>query len=231
MEEPKRFTGRFYTGVAMIEPAGDSSSAPARRRLKLARQSCIIDRDRIAIRPSRAALLPPLAGILAGGGCFVLIVADVVRWQGALPFGILALLLLGALILIPLSAMGLIYGAIGSSVLFDRNKQSVTWQQGVLGLGVGTRELVPFWKIDAIAVREAGADEGRPTEEFAQWEIALRKKSGGELTVARVVSARSQAEASLARATEAAAAMADLTGARLDIAAPATSAGRSPAAT
>jgi hypothetical protein len=213
----------------MIEPAGDQQSAPVRRRLKLARQTCIIDRDRIAIRPSRAALLPPIAGILTGAGCFFFIVADVVRWQGALPFGILALLLIGALILIPLSAMGLIYGAIGSSVLFDRRKQSVTWQQGVLGLGVGTRELVPFWKIDSIAVREAGAEEGRPTEELAQWEIALRKKSGGELTVARVVSVRSQAEASLATAVEAASAMAGLTGAPLAVA-PATPAGPSPAA-
>jgi hypothetical protein len=201
----------------MIESAGRPVGRPTRRRLQLARQSCVIEADRIAIRPSPAALLPSLTGVALGAACFLLIVADVVRWQGTLPFALLAFLLLGALVLIPLSAMGLIYGAIGSSVLIDRHKQSVTWQQGVLGLGVGTRELVPFWKIDAIAVREAGADQGRSTEEFAQWEIALRKKSGGELAIARVSAARSQAQPSLARAVDAAQAIAALAGAPLEV--------------
>ena len=158
-----------------------------------------------------------------GAGCFLLIIADVIRWRGALPFGLLALLLLGALILIPLSAMGLIYGAVGSSVLVDRHKQSVTWQQGVLGLGVGTQELVPFWKIEAIVVAEEGAAEGRSTEEFAQWEILLRKKNGGTLTIGRVSAPRALAEPSLARAVEVGRAIAELTEAPLDVAASAGS--------
>jgi hypothetical protein len=201
----------------MIESTGDTASALAPRHLKLARQTCAIRSDRITIRPAPSALLPPLAGIIIGAASFLIIVIDVVRWQGILPFGLLALLLLIALVLIPLSAMGLVYGAIGSSVVMDKRKQSVTWQQGLLGLGVGTRELVPFWKIEAILVREAGAEEGRSTEEFAQWEIVLRKKSGGELTVARVSAARSMAQASLSRAVEAAQAMAGLTGSPLEI--------------
>src|SRR6266542_326647 len=92
-----------------------SAPAPARRRIELARRMCVIDADRIAIRPSPAALVPPLVGLVLGAFCFLLIIADVIRWRGALPFGLLALLLCGALLLIPLSAMGLIYGAIGTT--------------------------------------------------------------------------------------------------------------------
>jgi hypothetical protein len=207
----------------MSSPSLDpTASSVPRRRIELARQTCIIDRDRIAIRPSPAALIPPLFGITLGAGCFLLIVADVIRWRGALPFALLALLLVAALILIPLSAMGLIYAAVGSSVLADRHKQSVTLQQGVLGLGVGTQELVPFWKIDAIVVTEEGAAEGRSTEEFAQWEILLRKKSGGTLTLGRVSAPRSLAEPSLARAVEAGGALAVLTAAPLEVTASAT---------
>ena len=55
---------------------------------------------------------------------------------------------------------------IGRSVLLERQKQSVRWQQGLLGLGIGTDELVPFWRIDHIAVEgdyeaELGAASGR----------------------------------------------------------------------
>ena len=187
------------------------------RRIELARRTCIIGRDRIAIRPSPAALVPPLLGVAAGLTSAGLIMADVIYWRGALPLWLLALLLFAALICIPLSAMGLVYGAIGANVLIDRTKQSATWQQGLLGLGVGTTELVPFWKIAAIVVQEAGAEAGRPTEELAQWEIALQKQSGARLTIERLASLRSLAEPSLARAIEVAEAVAALTGAPLQL--------------
>jgi hypothetical protein len=197
------------------EIARSVASLAGRRRIELARRTCIIDPHRIAIRPSPAALVPPLFGVILGLGCCGLIMADVVYWRGALPFPLLAVLLLLALIGIPLSGMGLIYGAIGANVLIDRVKQSATWQQGLLGLGVGTTELVPFWKIEAILVEEAGAEGGRSTEEFAQWEIALLKKSGSRLTIGRVSALRSLAGPSLARALQVATAIAALTGAPL----------------
>lgn len=192
-----------------------AAKPPGRRRIELARRTCVIDPDRIAVRPSPAALVPPLFGLAIGFGCFGLLMADVVLWRGALPFALLALLLVAALICIPLSGMGLIYGAIGANVLIDRAKQSATWQQGLLGLGVGTTELVPFWKIEAILVEEAGAESGRSTEEFAQWEIVLLKKSGSRLTIGRITAVRSLAQPSLDRAVEAAEAVAALTGAPL----------------
>jgi len=205
------------SGKALAAP-----DQPRRRRIELARRTCIIDAGRIAIRPSPAALVPPLAGVCAGAGCFGLIMADVVFWRGALPFALLIALLAGAVILIPLSAMGLVYGAIGANVLIDRAKGSATWQQGLLGLGVGTTELVPFWKIDAIVVEETGAALDRSTEEFAQWEISLRKKSGSGLAIGQVSAPRSLAGPSLARAVEVGAAISALTGAPLQAPAQAT---------
>lgn len=208
----------IYTDLAMQGQIGAATAAPPkRRRIELARRTCVIDRDRIAIRPSPAALVPPLFGAGVGFASFGLIMADVVFWRGALPLALLALLLFAALICIPLSGMGLVYGAIGANVLIDRAKQSATWQQGLLGLGVGTTELVPFWKIEAIVVQEAGAEAGRSTEEFAQWEIALCKKSGGQLTIGRLSSVRSLAKPSLERAIEVAEAVAALTGAPLKV--------------
>jgi hypothetical protein len=185
------------------------------RRIELARRTCVIGPNRIAVRPSAAALLPPLLGLATAVACFVLIVADVAVWRGALPFALLVLLLFVAVIFIPLSGMGLIYAAIGANVLIDRDKMSATWQQGLLGLGVGTTELVPFWKIDAIAVDETASDDGRSTEEIAQWEIALCKKSGSRLAIGRVSAARSLARPSFDRAAEVAGAIAALTGASL----------------
>ena len=46
------------------------------------------------------------------------------------------------------AAMGLVYSVIGAAVVVEKAKESVRFQQGVLGLGIGTMELVPFWKID-----------------------------------------------------------------------------------
>jgi hypothetical protein len=197
------------------DPALNAPSRPRRRRIELSHRTCIIDADRIAIRPSSAALVPPALGLCFGAACFGLIMADVVLWRGGLPFALLIGLLAGAVILIPLSAMGFVYGAIGANVLIDRAKGSATWQQGLLGLGVGTADLVPFWKIEAIVVDETGAAIGRSTEELAQWEISLRKKSGTSLSLGQVSAPRVLAGPSLERALEVGAAVAALTGAPL----------------
>ena len=44
----------------------------------------------------------------------------------------------------------------GADVVIDGRKGSATWQQGYLGMGVGTRELVPFPKIDHLAITIEG---------------------------------------------------------------------------
>jgi len=182
-------------------------------RIPLTRSVCIVTADRIVIRPSLWAIVRPAIGFLLGAVCFLLILADVTRWSGRLPFALMAILLCGTLMLIPLSGMGLVYAAIGANVIADRRKQSVTWQQGLIGLGVGTQELVPFWKIEAIEVAEEGAAEQRATEEFAQWEVVLRKKSGGRLVIGRVSGPRQLERQSLERAVDVARAIAELSGA------------------
>ena len=190
-----------------------------RRRIDLNRRRAIIRAERIDVRPSRGAIVPPLAGFLLGAGCIALIVWGVV--DNALPYWLLALLLLFALFAVPLSGITLVYALFGANVVFDKAKQSGAWQQGFLGMGIGTTELVPFWKIAAIEVAESGESAGAAggrTEEFVQWEAVLIKESGKRLRIAGMTVPRPFARGGFAEVQELAAAIAALTGASLRIA-------------
>jgi hypothetical protein len=185
-------------------------------RIPLNRRVAVLRPDRIDVRPSRRTVLGPLSGFLLGIGSALAI------WFGmsVLPLPLLAVLLIVAVIAIPFAGLGTIYALIGAHVVIDRAKQSATWQQGFLGMGVGTTELVPFWKIDRIAVQEAGAavpGQGRTVEEFAQWQIVLLKKSGKRLEIGTVSAARSLSRDALKRAREVATAIAEMSGAPLDL--------------
>lgn len=191
-----------------------AAAAGTVRRVELHRRVAVIGPDRIDIRPSRRALLPPLAAFLVGVAFF----AGIVFGLKTLPMLLLVLMLLVAIVTIPFAGLSVVYAIIGAHVVVDRAKQSATWQQGLIGLGIGTQELVPFWKIGAIAVEEAGAapeGTGSPIEEFAQWQIVLEKTSGKRLVVAGVTAARPFADDALARAADVAGALAALTGAPL----------------
>ena len=155
----------------------------------------------------------PCLALLAGLGA----AAAIWFGMGRLPLPVLVLLLLVAVVGIPLAGTSFVYSLIGADVIFDRGKQSATWQQGIIGLGIGTRELVPFWKIAAVAVEEAGAaaGSGQPVEEFAQWQIVLEKTSGKRLVVAGATTARSLEEDAYTRAVDVAGAISELTGAPL----------------
>ena len=68
------------------------------------------------------------------------------------------------------------------------------FQQGVLGLGLGTYELAPFWKIERIEVADfplgdAPSNLPRPAFDLRAWDIVLVKTSGKRLSIAQVVSA------------------------------------------
>lgn len=193
--------------TAQQEQSLPASAALAARSLYLHRRVCIIRPELIQVRPSRAAAIVPLIGATIGGLCF----AGIILGFNTLPMVVLVLLLMVSLVLLPLAGMGLAYSLFGANVIFDRRKGSVTWQQGVIGLGIGTQELVPFDKIAEIVVEEVGAGEGRrPVEEFAQWDIILVKASGKRLTIGSVSGPRAWEREGLARAREAAAAMAAL---------------------
>ena len=194
----------------------DAALDMPRRKVPLNRRVAIVRPDRIDVRPSRRAILAPLVGFALGIACAVAIWFGI----GTLPLWLLGVLLVVAVLAIPLAGLGTVYALVGAHVVVDRAKQSATWQQGFLGMGVGTTELVPYWKIDRLIVEEVGAspeDTGRPVEEFAQWRIVLRKKSGKRLDIAVVSVARSLSEEGLARARTVATAIAEMTGAPLDL--------------
>lgn len=175
-------SGENPTGAAPEPPLPPPGE---KRRIDLHRRRAIITADRIDIRPSRTAIIPPLLGFLLGAVAVGLIVRGVT--SNGIPYWLLALLLLFALMAVPLSGITLVYALFGANIIFDRGKQSGAWQQGFLGMGIGTTELVPFWKIDAVAITEAGTpggSAGSRTEEFAQWEAVLVKKSGKRLPIA-----------------------------------------------
>lgn len=182
--------------------------------IPLDRSVCLIDPDRIKVRPSRSSLLVPLLGLLAGTACF----ASLVLWLGALPFAVVVLLVLVAIVFIPFSSMGLVYSLGGAGVVVDRVKGSVVWQQGLLGLGVGTREVVPFSKIVQIAVEETTRERlrGQP-QDVAQWEITLVKSSGRRLKVGAVTVPRSLAQDGLEHARGVAGAIAGMAGSPLSL--------------
>src|SRR5215207_7309116 len=148
----------------------------------LHRRTAVLRPKRIDVRPARGAVVAPLAAFLVGigSGCAI--------WFGldTLPLWLLATLLIVAILAIPLAGLGTVYALVGAHVVVDAAKQSATWQQGFLGMGVGTTELVPFWKVDRIVVEEAGAsdtDNGQPLEEIAQFKVLLVKKSGKRLDI------------------------------------------------
>ena len=186
-----------------------SAAATPKRIIALDRRMAFIEPDRINVRPALAAALLPLFGLLVGAGAF----ASIVLWLDRLPFGLVLVLLVVAVISIPLAGIGFVYAVAGANVVFEREKQSGVWQQGFLGMGVGTTELVPFWKIDCIRIEETTRERQRgEVQDLAQFEIQLVKQSGKTLKIGDVVVARSMVRQGLADAREVAEAIAGMTG-------------------
>jgi hypothetical protein len=186
---------------------GPPPTTATARRISMDRRMCVVTPERIDIRPSRASISLPAAGLLAGLALF----AVVVFWQSALPFPFVVLLVLAAVLLLPLSGMGLVYSVAGAHVVVDKAKQSAVWQQGLLGMGVGTRELVPFWKIEELEVEETVPQDQRGLpQDVAQFEVTLLKTSGRRLRLGTVTVPRSLAVDGLERARQVAEAIADI---------------------
>jgi len=183
------------------------------QRIPLDRRICTIGEDKIAIRPSRGAIALPLTVVVVSIGCFVLVGLTI----DLLPLVALALLLIPCVIAFPLGAMALMYSLAGAHVIIDRRKQSATFQQGVLGLGLGTQEVVPFGKIDHLAVEEASLGEEQSRElavpmELRAWDVVLVKTNGKRLSIGMAIGAAEEglAEEALARARQVAEAVASL---------------------
>lgn len=185
------------------------TNVPAKRIVYLNRRVAFIEPDRVNVRPALAAALFPLFGLLVGIAAFV----SIILWLDRLPFVLVLLLLVVAIVSIPLAGIGFVYTVAGANVVFERRKQSGVWQQGFLGMGVGTTELVPFWKIDHVRIEELTRERQRgEMQDVAQLEIVVVKQSGKRLRVGDVVVPRSMVRQGLADVRDVAAAIAEMTG-------------------
>ena len=156
-----------------------------RREVLLHRSMAVIADDKFEIKSARGTVILPIIGLLlAGSG-----VTWMARSGSSLPLWALVTMLLVALIIVPFSVISLISSIIGADVVIDAKKGSATWQQGFLGMGIGTKELVPFAKIDHLEVAIEGDQPDRwrgETDALRQFSLTLVKKSGKRLTLAQL---------------------------------------------
>lgn len=151
----------------------------------LHRSMAVIGPDKIEVKSARGTVILPLIGLL---------IALALGWLMAtrgftLPFWLLVALLLVCMVLVPFSVMSLIGAIAGADVVVDGRKGSATWQQGYLGMGIGTKELVPFSKIDHLEVTVEGDEADRwhdQVDDLRQFALVLVKESGKRLTLAQV---------------------------------------------
>jgi hypothetical protein len=162
-----------------------STRRDGRQEVLLHRAMAVIGPDKIEIKSARGTVILPLIGLL---------VCIAFGWLMAtrgftLPFWLLVSLLLICMLLVPLSVMSLIGAIAGADVVVDARKGSATWQQGYLGMGIGTKELVPFAKVDHLEITIDGDQPDRwhgEVDDLRQFGLVLVKVSGKRLTLANV---------------------------------------------
>jgi len=186
-------------------------------RIPLQRSVAVVREHSIAVRPSRGQLLGPLIELAIA----LVAVALIVTMLDVLPLVLLMVLLLLALILGPVGVLGVVYSAIGSSFIMERKKNSARWQQGFLGLGIGTVELVPFQRIQRIEVDTDYDDELRSGElnDIVHSAVVLVKDNGRRLTIGTVAAARPLADLGIERANRLAGHVAAMAGVEAALAA------------
>jgi hypothetical protein len=181
--------------------------APQRREIYLDRRVVTVTPDRIDVHPARSIVFLPLLTLLLGLAAF----PAIFLWGDSMSVGLRVLITLAAIVIVPLSGIGVVYSIAGAHLVVERHKQSAVLQQGYLGMGVGTQEVVPFWKIDHVDLRELTPHDYRGHhEDFAQYEVSILKLSGREISVGLVTVARAEAEEGLSRAREVATLIADM---------------------
>jgi hypothetical protein len=155
-----------------------------RREVVLHRSLAVMSDDKIEIRSARSTVLLPLGALVVAGA----LIAWIALSESAPLWGLI-LVLLVCLFLVPVSVMGLVGAIAGADVVVDARKGSVTWQQGYLGMGIGTKELVPFPKIDHLEVTIEGDQPDRwreQSDDLRQFALTIVKTSGKRLIVAQV---------------------------------------------
>ena len=191
-------------------PASTSEERPARQRIALSRSYAVITRDQIVVKPARSALIGPAVQ----AGLTVLASLAIGVWIDSLPLWLLGVLLLFVMIAGPTAVMGLAYNVMGLAFLMERKKGTCRWQQGFLGLGLGTRELAPFPRIARIQVSGDFEDElnSGDLQDLVRWDVRLVKDNGRELDIASITTARPLADEALERVNDLASAHGEMCG-------------------
>jgi hypothetical protein len=188
--------------------------SPERREIYLDRRVVLVTPGRIDIHPARSIVFLPLITLLLGLAIFPLIFF----YGDHFSIPVRLLLTLAAIVIVPLSGLGLVYSIAGAHLVIDASKQSAVLQQGYLGMGVGTQELVPFWKIDKIVVQELTPHDYRGHhEDFVQYEIYILKLSGRQVNVGMVTTARVDAKEAFERARGVADLIAEMSGTKVHV--------------
>jgi hypothetical protein len=202
--------------VTTLPPHVAFTRRDGRQEVILHRSLAVIGPEKIELKSSRGTVLLPLLGIALA----IAVIVYLMTGGSDLPFWALVGGLFFCLIVVPFSVMGLVSGLVGADVVIDAKKGSATWQQGYLGMGIGTKELVPFAKVDHLEVTIEGDAPDRWREEsddLRQFALVLVKKSGKRLTCAQVpVPAYGQADG-MDRTLAVANAIAELTGSTVTI--------------
>jgi ABC-type transport system involved in cytochrome bd biosynthesis fused ATPase/permease subunit len=156
-----------------------------RREVLLHRSLALISADKVEIKSARGTVILPLLTLVLVAGAGAWIAAT----GGTLNFWLMVGLLLFCLLAAPISLMSLVSSIAGADVIVDRKKGSATWQQGYLGMGIGTKELVPFANIDHLEVTIEGDKADRWREEsdaLRQFALVMVKRSGKRLTLTQL---------------------------------------------
>lgn len=193
-----------------------STRRDGRLSIVLHRSVAMVGPDHVEIRGARSAAWLPAAGLLAAFAAGTWIALS----GGTLPFWLMVTLLAFCLFAAPLSVMGLVGAFVGADVVADGRKGSVTFQQGFLGMGVGTRELVPFTKIGRYEVTIEGDQPDRwhgEMDSLRQFAVVLEKTNGKRLVAARLPVPGAQQEEAMDRVLATAQALASLSDTRVDI--------------
>jgi hypothetical protein len=192
-----------------------SQRRDGRQEVLLHRSVAIISPEKIEIRSARSTVVLPLIGLG--------LAAVAIYFMGPgprLPIWAMAGLLLFCLLVVPVSVMAIISSVAGADVIIDAKKQSATWQQGYLGMGIGTKELVPFWSIDHLEVTVEGEEPDRwrgHQDALRQFALVVVKKSGKRLNLAQVPVPAYGQEDGMDRTLAVGQAVAALTGSRVEI--------------
>lgn len=165
--------------------------------------------ERIDVHPARSIIFVPLVALALSIAVFPV----VYLWSDSLPLWLLTVVTLAAVIVLPVAGMGLVYSIVGAHIVVERHKQSAVLQQGFLGMGVGTQELIPFWKIDHIAVEEVTPRQ----EDVAQFDVTIVKLSEKRIPVGTVTVAQSDRDEALGRARSAADLVAEMAGVKVRV--------------